>query len=170
MLNVGIINENQNFIPVMMALSNKEDSETFEYIFKFINSKCDHSPTNCIGDGGKAARIAAKNIWPETTLLMCWWHMSNAVKRKLRWLDARDTTVFNDLMDDLYFIQTYALDEESFNVLYGLFLRKYTEEYQFFDKELKQDVCQNAIPYISKVWAHDETLRNWYQGANPQVI
>ena len=121
MLNVGIINENQNFIPVMMALSNKEDSETFEYIFKFINSKCDHSPTNCIGDGGKAARIAAKNIWPETTLLMCWWHMSNAVKRKLRWLDARDTTVFNDLMDDLYFIQTYALDEESFNVLYGLF-------------------------------------------------
>ena len=114
--------------------------------------------------------VAAKNIWPETTLLMCWWHMSNAVKRKLRWLDARDTTVFNDLMDDLYFIQTYALDEESFNILYGLFLRKYTEEYQFFDKELKQDVCQNAIPYISKVWVHDETLRNWYQGANPQVI
>ena len=68
--------------------------------------------------------------------------MSNAVQRKLRWLDARDTTVFNDLMDDLYFIQTYALDEESFNILYGLFLRKYTEEYQFFDKELKQDVCR----------------------------
>ena len=72
--------------------------------------------------------------------------MSNAVQRKLRWLDARDTTVFNDLMDDLYFIQTYALDEESFNILYGLFLRKYTEENQLFDKELKQDVCQNAIP------------------------
>ena len=66
MLNVGIINENQNFIPVMMALSNKEDSETFEYIFKFINSKCDHSPTNCMADGD------AKNIWSETTLLMCW--------------------------------------------------------------------------------------------------
>ena len=46
----------------MMALSNKEDSETFEYIFKFINSKCDHSPTNCMADGDKAARIAAKNL------------------------------------------------------------------------------------------------------------
>ena len=53
----------------MMALSNSEDSDIFEMIFKFIESKCTNPPIAIMADGDKAARKAAKKVFPLATLL-----------------------------------------------------------------------------------------------------
>ena len=152
-----------------MALSNSEDSEVFEFVFQFIDSKCRNPPSAIMADGDKAARKAAKKVFPLATLLMCWWHMLKNVKKNTQWLKHKDEEVYNDIIGDLSEIQIYPLDEETFNVVYGLFIRKYSEEYNYSDTELKNEVCQRAIPYINKVWVQDSDVKNWYQASNPMV-
>ena len=153
----------------MMALSNSEDSDIFEMIFKFIESKCTNPPIAIMADGDKAARKAAKKVFPLATLLMCWWHMLKNVKKNTQWLKSKDETVYNDLISDICAIQRYCLDEETFNLVYGLFNRKYSEEYNYNDEELKNEVCQRAITYINKVWVQDATVKHWFQASNPLV-
>ena len=91
------------------------------------------------------------------------------LKKNTQWLKHKDEEVYNDIIGDLSEIQIYPLYEETFNVVYGLFIRKYSEEYNYSDAELKNEVCQRAIPYINKVWVQDSDVKNWYQASNQMV-
>ena len=70
------------------------------------------------------------------------------------------------ILDDLEIVRLYSLDFEMFCVVYSLFTRKWIEEYQFHDDELKTEV-RKQIKYISDTWALDRNVCNWFEGACP---
>ena len=101
---------------------------------------------------------------------MCYYHQRKSVKRKLAFVKEKDDQLFHNILTDLHQIHLFTLDEESFNVIFALFTRKYSEEVNYHNDYLKIDVRTRVLPYLLNYWASDKMMNLWYQGSNPQVI
>ena len=122
-----------------------------------------------MSDGDKVCRQAAMNVFGEIVLLMCFYHQKKSVKRKLAFIKEKDDQVFQNILNDLHQIHLFTLDQESFNVVFALFIRKHSEEVVYHNDYLKVDVRTRALPYLTNQRAADKMLNLWYQGSNPQV-
>ena len=80
---VGIISPTESFLPVLSGIQDKLDTDTFRIIFKWIKDQGLPAPTALQADGDRATRKAAKEIWPECELSMCWYHCKKNCRREL---------------------------------------------------------------------------------------
>ena len=169
MLQFGVLTANGHFVPIGVCLTNREDTETFEFLFKWIKESATNAPYALMSDADMASRNAAVNIFGDKlVLLMCYYHQKKAVKRKLQFVKEKDETVFQSIMNDIHMIHLFALDKESFNIIFALFTRKYSEEWEYHNDYLKMDVRARALPYLSSQWGVNKMTNLWFQGCNPQ--
>ena len=170
MLQFGVLTANSHYIPIGVCLTNREDTQTFEILFNWIKESTTNIPYALMSDGDKACRRAALTVFGEIVLLMCYYHQKKSVKRKLAFVKEKDDQLFYNILTDLHQIHLFTLDEESFNVIFALFTRKYSEEVNYYNDYLKIDVRTRVLPYLLNYWASDKMMNLWYQGSNPQVI
>ena len=89
---------NGHFVPIGVCLTNREDTETFEFLFKWIKESATNAPYALMSDADMASRNAAVNIFGDKlVLLMCYYHQKKAVKRKLQFVKEKDETVSTKL-------------------------------------------------------------------------
>ena len=143
--------------------------ETFEFLFKWIKKTATNAPYALMSDADMACRNAAVNVFGDKLLLlMCYYHQRKAVRRKLAFVKEKDDAVFQSIMNDIHMIHLFTLDKESFNVVFALFTRKYSEEWTYYNDLLKLEVRNQALPYLSSQWALNKMTNLWFQGSNPQ--
>ena len=70
---------------------------------------------------------------------------------------------------DLEELRTFTLDAESFAVLEPLWERKWTQEFDFPDRESK-DLVHQFVIYFKQQWVQPELVRGWYQGQAPLCV
>ena len=106
------VTANGHFVPIGVCLTNREDTETFEFLFKWIKESATNAPYALMSDADMASRNAAVNIFGDKlVLLMCYYHQKKAVKRKLQFVKEKDETVFQSIMNDIHMIHLFALDK-----------------------------------------------------------
>ena len=193
---VGIISPADGFLPVLAALQDKLDTETFRLIFRWIKENGFPEPTALQADGDKATRKAAREIWPDIDLCMCWYHVKKNCKRELSKLTISHQNISfshqmltlshqnfffsgmlaknypelcEALLLDLEELRTFTLDHESFLVLEPLWERKWLEETRYPDSAAKKMVS-DFILYYKREWVQPELVRGWWQGAAPLCV
>ena len=119
--------------------------------------------------------MAAEKVWPNIKLLMCYAHVRRAVRRRFAAIDAYDNPVYESLLKDLHQLHLYAVDQEAFCLLYGLFQRKWVEDASYpltsghHGDQRMSELLRDGFKYLSSTWligSNGQRVRNWYQGAN----
>ena len=161
-------------------------------MFQWIAEVAASPPYQLMADGDQASRIAAERVWPNIKLLMCYVHVRwktfflhqiiiyaflcrRAVRRKFAPIDAYDNPVFQSLLKDLHTLHLYAVDQEAFCLLYGLFQRKWVEDASYLltsghhGDQRMSELLRDGFKYLSSTWltgSGGQRVRNWFQGAN----
>ena len=87
---------------------------------------------------------------PQAKRLTCYFHVIKNVRQRLSKVRSTDQAVYNKIFEDFMTLQASAIDEESFTILYSMFVNKWLREHIFYDPELKQMVA-NFLEYFNKV-------------------
>ena len=160
MMMVGQLQQTKHFIPFLCVLQNREDKEAFDVVLNYIKDKRQVPPVAILGDASKAFSASIKEQLPDTIRLTCWFHMIKAVRIRAQVVRANNGTVYNDIYEDLKSVHFHVYDSVMFNLVMGLFLRKYSEEYTFYDDDLKHETLK-LIRYIMDTWARDTSVNCW---------
>ena len=159
-LMVGQLLQSGPYCPVLCVLQNKEDKGAFDFVLNFIKQKREVWPVAVMGDASKAFSASVKEQLPDAIRVVCWYHMIRAVRTRLQGIKSTNSTVYNNIMSDLYSVHYFVSDEEQFSIVMALFSRKWVEEYEFFDQDLKYDV-RKAVMYIMDTWVRDKSSNTW---------
>ena len=82
-IQVGVLDDKAGFKPFLMVFSDKQDKAVFQWIFEFVKEHAKIPPTSLMADGCQATRSACKEVFPDTLLAMCYWHVLKNTKRKI---------------------------------------------------------------------------------------
>ena len=159
-LMVGQVQQTGEYIPILCVIQNKEDKQAFDFVIDFIKQRRRVPPVAVMGDASKAFSASVTEKLPESIRVVCWYHMIRAVRTRLTEIRKTNSTVYQELMNDLYCVHFNALDNEMFCFVMALFSRKWVEEYKFFDDDLKYDV-RKAVKYIMDTWVRDQATNKW---------
>ena len=140
------------FHAVGFALTKKEDKESYKFVLDWISRTSKKQPGCVMADGNTAITAAILSTFPNATRMMCFTHVVRNTSQRIS--------------NDIRSLQQGALDQESFQVLYGLLQRKWTEEVMITTEDLKVKICEFFL-YFTKTWCLSETSK-WYQACNPQ--
>ena len=149
------------------VLLNKENTSTFSYFLKWIDSVSSSKPKFCMADGASSITAALTDVFPQCQRLMCYFHMIKNVKLRLTKLKSVDESIFSRLKEDIFKLRLLPPDEESFDELVRLFVEKWTDKNKLPEciHELLSDFCT----YFVDQWCTG-ALKFWFQGANPSSV
>ena len=162
----GCSKVNKPFELIGTVLMSSEDEEGISSVLQFIKDTAVSEPIATMTDGDRAFTAAVNKIFPDTTRLMCWYHVVKNLQDHLKTIKSMDVKLGNQLFEDIKQVRKFALDEEMFNLLMGLLNRKYTEEIPPQNDEMRSAINGFFI-YKSKTWELSKE-KNWYQAQNPQ--
>ena len=155
------------FSPIGAVFTNREDCQAIEFILKNIKDVAKHSPIAIMADAAPVISSAAKVVFPSIPRLICYFHVTENVTKKLAGVRALDNNLACQILGDIKSIHLWAVDEQSFMLLAGLLQRKYTEEVEFHNDTIKERVRAFML-YFNKQWVLNKDARYWYTGSNPQ--
>ena len=163
----GTIDEIGTFHYAGFVLLNKENTSTFSYFLKWIDSVSSSKPKFCMADGASSITAALTDVFPQCQRLMCYFHMIKNVKLRLTKLKSVDESIFSRLKEDIFKLRLLPPDEESFDELVRLFVEKWTDKNKLPEciHELLSDFCT----YFVDQWCTG-ALKFWFQGANPSSV
>ena len=163
----GTIDEIGSFQYAGFVLLNKENTSTFSYFLKWIDSVTTSKPKFCMADGASSITAALTEVFPDCQRLMCYFHMIKNAKLKLTRIKAVDESYFSKLKEDIFKLRLLPPDEESFDALVRLFVEKWTDKNRLPEclHELLTDFCT----YFVDQWCTG-SLKFWFQGANPSSV
>ena len=84
------------------------------------------------------------------TRLACFFRVVKNVKERLAKLKMSNGDMYKNIIDDIQDLQAYAIDEESFLVLYSLLKKKWLEEHVWTDSKL-EEMMNDFFEYFTKV-------------------
>ena len=96
----GINNEGRNLI-FGMAFVNNETEDTYNWIFKEFRRILPKEPIVFITDEDRAMQNGILNNYPETTHLVCLWHVVQNLKKHSNYLAILDGNEIKDLICSL---------------------------------------------------------------------
>ena len=73
------------------------------------------------------------------------------MKDKLGGVKNLDPTIANNILDDITTLQYGAADEESFDIIFGLLRKKWTEDKIYMTDTLRERVAR-FFTYVEDVW------------------
>lgn len=80
----------------------------------------------------------------------------------------RNKKLYGQLIDDVSTLAKHSIDEESWQVLLPLFLKKWSED---VPKKVKnkavKEALETTVGYFRENWAEKDHCRRWYAGSNP---
>lgn len=152
-LRIGFTDLHRTFHDIGIAVCVTETTKDFEFIFSSVSqginniSGSDFEPKYLISDAAAAIHNAAKKVWPDILIIMCWFHMRKAVADKLPTFikDVRKQTQFLCDLDKLQVSKT----DEIFHVALRLFIDKWGE------------VSTEFMDYFEREWVTKNP--NWYE-------
>lgn len=106
----GTIDSNSSFHPTFLALASHEDTVCFAKFFEIIAEQVGRHPTHVLADGAYAITNAVTAVFPDAIRLMCWFHVTQNVKKKLNHLRANDK---KQILDEIQKLQ-FAMNEDQF--------------------------------------------------------
>src|SRR5271170_866148 len=72
-------------VPVAWMLSSTGTEATIEYFLNFVKTRNPEiTPKITMTDRDKAQMGAIKTVYPETRVLLCWWHVLRAMRMRFR--------------------------------------------------------------------------------------
>jgi MULE transposase domain len=106
-------------VPVAWMLTSSGTEATIRFFLNFVKSLSpDVAPAIIMSDRDKAQMNAVNNVYPDSKLLLCWWHVLRAIRMHFRteafpevwdrireWVKTPDQTKFDSLWE---WIQTDA--------------------------------------------------------------
>ena len=81
-IQIGHLVKGHVFRPICLAVANRLNKRTFDFIFNYIKDNCTGPPIAMMADGDKACRAACSEVFPSCIQTMCWWHLTKNLKRK----------------------------------------------------------------------------------------
>ena len=146
----GSSSKDGKFHGVGAILSSREDKEAYDFLFEFVREVSVPNPTAIMADAAKAITNSARDILPDATRLACFFYVMKNVKEKLAKLKKSNGDMYKNIIDDIQDLQAYAIDEESFLVLYSLLKKKWLEEHVWTDSKL-EEMMNDFFEYFTKV-------------------
>ena len=146
----GSSSKDGKFHGVGAILSSREDKEAYDFLFEFVREVSAPNPTAIMADAAKAITNSARDILPDAIRLACFFHVMKNVKERLAKLKKSNGDMYKNLIDDIQDLQAYAIDEESFLVLYSLLKKKWLEEHVWTDSKL-EEMMNDFFEYFTKV-------------------
>jgi transposase-like protein len=112
-------------VPVAWMLTSSGTEATIKYFLNFVKLRSSQiSPAVIMTDRDKAQMNAISAVYPDSTVLLCWWHVLRAIRMHFRteefpelwervreWVKVTDQTKFNSLWE---WIQTDPSVPKSF--------------------------------------------------------
>ena len=112
-------------VPVAWMLMSSGTEVTIKYFLNFVKLRSSQiSPAVIMTDRDKAQMNAISAVYPDSTVLLCWWHVLRAIRMHFRteefpelwervreWVKVTDQTKFNSLWE---WIQTNPSVPKSF--------------------------------------------------------
>lgn len=105
---LGTENIYHQFRPIALSIVAHEDTESYEILFQktreWINKLFDEEwiPKFALMDGAKAALNATKNVFGETKVILCWFHMLKAIRNHI--YNLKPSVAKNHLKENWAFI------------------------------------------------------------------
>ena len=137
-------------MPNYPLISSHEDKFTYDYLLDFIKTEAKTAPLAIMGDGSKAISSSCHEHLPDSKRLMCWYHACTKMREKLGGVKNLDAAIANNILDDITTLQYGAPDEESFDILFGLLRKKWTEDKVYMMDTLRERVAA-FFSYVEKV-------------------
>ena len=137
MIFFGSSTKEGKFNGIGAVLSNRQDKEAFVFLFDFVKDTAEPSPI-AVMDNADTSSVRDK--LPQAKRLTCYFHVIKNVRQRLSKVRSTDQAVYNKIFEDFMTLQASAIDEESFTILYSMFVNKWLREHIFYDPELKQMV------------------------------
>ena len=144
----GITDIQGRLHPVAFMLTSTESEEDFVNFYVGLNDLCknmniDYNPRFIMQDHCQASYNAAKTVYPDTNLLMCYFHVKLNMRKRL-------FHVLGNLYDEFETEVTklhYSTTEEVYNQRLAIFRKKYINQKETMD-------------YMNKVWL-DSDFNKW---------
>ena len=140
----------KKFVGIGALISSNEDKLTYDFLLQFIKDEAKTVPLAVMADGSKAISSSCSEKLPDSKRLMCWYHVCKNIREKLVGVKNLDVAVSNNIFSDINVLQYGAPDEESFNILFALLTRKWTEE-KVYTTDILKDRVADFFLYMEKV-------------------
>lgn len=157
-LQFGTTDKSRKFHPFGLAVCSHETAVDFEFVFTSLKIalqnifRSQFAPKYLVSDAAKSIHNGFKNAFGHSTIVMCYFHMSKAVKNVLPvHLSGETRQIFEN---DLYELHL-ASSNEIFDAASQLFVAKWKKK------------SSHLMVYFEKEWLFQN--RNWYEGFAIQV-
>ena len=154
--------ENKNkLILYLFSLIRHENKETFETIFKILKIKYEFNPIFINTDYQKGQIGAIINVFPNSTVILCWFHALRNIKLKIPFLNSKNTTernVSKDIIANiklLFFIPEKYIQNFYQDIKNAYNIKSYSKFYKYMDKFINRDY--KGIKYL---WNFNKLINN----------
>lgn len=154
---VGNTDNGRHFHSIALVVASNEKTEDFCFMFETIKKSIssifsvEYKPEFLMSDAAPAIHNGFKQVFENTTILMCWAHVKMNVSKKLSLLTKGKFKT--EIMADFNLIQL-SQSADIFNKSVTLFCEKWKKQVAFLN-------------YINQEWLSKN--RNWYEGASGQM-
>lgn len=157
---VGTTDLCRKFHPFGVAVCTTEQQKDFRFIFNSLKNGIlnlfgvDYEPEFLVADAAAAIHNAAKEVWANILIIMCWFHMYKNVSEKVPTF-LKEISKQAEFLADLQKLQV-AKSCEHFQIALQLFMEKWRKE------------SVELIDYFEKQWVLKNS--NWYEAfASPMA-
>jgi len=118
-----------------MNIIKNENVETFSYIFKYLKTNYNFVPISINVDYSKAEIISIKKIFPNTKIILCYYHIIIHVIKHIPELRCKDKLKKKKAMDLLANIKILLyLNKNKVKYFFDMIIKHYEKEFSSFIK------------------------------------
>ena len=144
--------KHNKFLLCLLSLIYNENKETFEAIFNFLKYNFGFNPNLFTVDFGKAGYIAIKNVFPNTRIYPCYFHLIRRLIIHIKYLRSKNRVLKRAAKNLLFNMKILLfIDSEEIEDFYGKIKNKYRSSFKkffnYFDK-----VYMKSKPFNDKQW------------------
>ena len=148
-------------IILCIALIKNENEETFKKIFKYLKDRFDFNPPNITMDMCKAQILAAREIFPTSNIILCFFHYIQRIIKHLPQIKSTNLIKkqkAKDLLSNLKLI--IFLEEADINTFFKKIKTKFEKEFSKFLKYFEKTFFHTK-PYNENLWCYYKIRNNY---------
>ena len=143
-----------------LALIYNENKETLEEIFKFLKKNFNFQPSLITVDLGKAGYIAIKNIFPNTRIYPCYFHLVRRFILHLKYLRSNNKVLKRNSKNLLFNMKLLLfIDSDKIEDFFEIIKNKYYEGFKRFIDYFEKTYMHNN-PFNDRQWNYSNFLKN----------